>query len=266
MKEKHDDTMKIATKGCVIILFYLFSGFVTASVDESRQFLATTAALMPQINEWEDWNMNQFREYYDCEQVLSQERPVPDNDTYILLRETYMEVAGSAGSFLDDGGFTVKVKGAQSPGKGRGVFAEQFIPKGTLMYTSRQKAYYPNASSYRKLLMSIPADLACDVTMWTYIQHLSTNDDDKELVLVTELDFGSLVNNGVFPSAEAREEGWEEDQMANMGCIPEFAKKLPGGCQDNYFALSNIDEGEEILCAYQDYVISDWEAWESFGL
>jgi len=108
---------------------------------------------------------------------------------------------------------------------------------------------------------------------WLYIQDLvipeemvEDNDEDdleEELAIVAELDCSALVNNGELLSAKALAANWD---LANMGCIREMAQDLPGGCRDNYFALTHIEAGEEILCNYGSFAYLDAELWHEFGL
>ena len=84
------------------------------------------------------------------------------------------------------------------------------------------------------------------------------------LMLVTDLDAGSLMNSGEHASPEAEQEGW---QVKNVGCDPEDVRHIPNGCRDSFFALRDIDPGEELLCNYDDFCYTSHEIWiQLFGL
>ena len=54
------------------------------------------------------------------------------------------------------------------------------------------------------------------------------------------------------------------DDEANTGCDEEAARDVEGGCRENYFAMSDIQAGEELLCSYGQFAISG--GWKRFGL
>ena len=52
--------------------------------------------------------------------------------------------------------------------------------------------------------------------------------------------------------------------LIESGGDKEAAKQERGGCKQNYFALRDINVGEEILLDYGDFAIA--HGWEWFGL
>ena len=67
-----------------------------------------------------------------------------------------------------------------------------------------------------------------------------------------DLDEGSFINS--FSLSD--DEDYETDGP-NIGCDIEMAKVHFGGCKQNYFALRDIEEGEELLLDYGQFAIQD---------
>lgn len=227
--------------------------------------------------EWWSWNRSQMYVHLKCNAVINRGRPVYSRKDWVVLRNAYRQVVGSAKSSIlpndDIDGFgNVRVFSTRSPGKGRGVFAMDNIPKGTLVWTSNhQSARFRRGSEFRKFVAAIPPEMACDILMyWAYVHDLNekyfdTSDEDEwELAINCDLDAGSLINSG----------GERYGAESNIGCIAEqnetYAKEylspeyLNTGCPENLFALRDIKAGEEILCSYDEFGIAD--GFKYFGL
>ena len=181
------------------------------------------------------------------------DRPIHNESTWMMLRGVYQGVVGPHVSSIAQplsttNGFFVDYQVKHSPGRGRGVFAAQDIHKGQLVYTeTMQKATFSTGHNYRRFLQSLPPDLACDVMEWAYVQQV-----DQGLIICVDLDEGALLNDG-------------RKQETNIGCDPEAAAKLNGHvCGVSDFALRDIQKGEELLVAYDDFDAPD--GWSSFGL
>jgi SET domain len=197
-------------------------------------------------------------------------------------------------------GFRKAVQARQTDdGKGRGVYAAEAIRKGELVWTATAStARFPSGALYRQFLAIVPADLACDVLQWAYVQDVvhfreSTarsgnndlhnrccNDNTTEAIpqspqqlqpdtsrspvlrISVDLDEGSYMNG--------------EDYDPNVGCLTEDeeddgddeesqpTRTPPSHCQQNFYALRDIRVGEELLCYYGDFATSD--GWAEFGL
>ena len=205
---------------------------------------------------WIDYTLGDFWESLDCDEIFRQERPIHSPATWLLLRQTYQSIVGEEHSTIaplssSETGFAVAFRASQSPGKGRGVFAAQHVPRGALVWSTRQTARFTTGHSYRQFLMSLEADLACDVIQWAYVQ--AVDDEQQTLMMSVDLDEGILVNSG---------DG--DGESANVGCDPAAAEALPGGCKENYFALRDIEAGEEFLLDYGDFAVT--HGWKEFGL
>ena len=199
---------------------------------------------------------NGLWEYLQCEEIFASERPIHSIETWNHARQVYREIVGndqsSIGTNQDDikdiDGFQVAHEAKQAPPKGRGIFAAQDIPKGQLIWSTKKTIRFSDGDSYRKFNLSVERGFACDVLQWSYVQRL----ENGELRVSTDLDDGALCNGG------------GSSHKANMGCDKEMAKKFKGGCVENYFALSDIKAGDELLCAYGSFAIAG--GWKEFTL
>lgn len=220
------------------------------------------------LKKWE------LEDFLGCEEIIEAGRPVHSHEDWVSLRNAYRDIVGKEKSTLlpDDNidGFNVRIVSKISPGRGRGVFAEEDIKRGTLVWTQKhQSAQFRRGYHFRKFLATIPPEMACDVLMWAYVHDLNeaywdVNDENKyDLVINCDLDEGSFINSG----------GWKDGAKGNIGCIDEFSDKyarkyLPeysdSGCPENLFALRDIKAGEEILCKYADFAIP--KGWMYLGL
>jgi len=165
-----------------------------------------------------------FWDELDCDDVFAEQRPIHNQSTWMLLRGAYIASVGPQYSTIDDfhlhkNGFQVKTKVVQIPAKGRGVVALEDIPQGTLVWRSTQTARFPSVVEYRRFLLSLPDDLACDVMIWAYVEKYDfeegedEDDDDEEEeeeeeeesvarrpVISVDLDEGSFMNTINTPS------------------------------------------------------------------
>jgi hypothetical protein len=243
---------------------------------------------------WTEYNQDDLRIKFQCAEVFSTARPVPTAASWEYMRETYRIVVGDKSTIPNErasksAGFPgLEVVARQSPGKGRGVFSAQFIPKGTLVWSSIYTARFPDGNSYRQYLLSLSPDLACEVLPWAYVEPvLNKEDADKEdgdnnklkyedlpLYISLDLTIGSLINAAPLYDKDAgfddrtqyEYEGrlipreWEG--YANAGCIPNDSEI---GCDGhNDYALRHIYPGEEILMNYDAFSFPDY--WGEVGL
>ncbi|GKY95664.1 hypothetical protein MPSEU_000527400 [Mayamaea pseudoterrestris] len=136
--------------------------------------------------------------YFQCDDIFEDERPVHNESMWMLLRGVYQGIVGPAKASIAQplstvSGFYIDYDVDQTDDKGRGVFADQDIRKGQLVYTARrQMAKFSNGYEYRRFLRSIPADLACDVIQWAYVENLTKDN----LTICCDLDEGSIINDG----------------------------------------------------------------------
>ena len=219
--------------------------------------------------------LSQLKIYFGCS---SGERPIHDQKTWQYLRQTYHGIVGGEKSTIGPpsrayNGFAVPYFVDQSPGRGRGLFAATDIPKGSLIWTASRTAEFEDAETYRKFLLTIPADLACDVMMWAYVSYGSETDgenklhdeedeeeeaeDEEEdegeefsLKIMVDLDESSFCNDG----GKKRNMDWDE----------EAASLYPDNSDWRTFAVDDVKKGDELLCNYSGFFQKD--KWAAFGL
>lgn len=186
----------------------------------------------------------------NCEDIFQNVRPIHSTSTWNKARDLYRSIVGKniRGDFDDKpDGFSVPVEAKQSPPKGRGIFAARDIAAGDLIWSTKKTARFQDGPSYRKFIFGLEVGFACDVLQWAYVQDIG----DGDYRVSVDLDEGCFCNNG------------GEDE-ANKGCDEEAAEKVEGGCKENYFALRDIKAGEELLCSYGEFAVSN--GWSKFGL
>jgi hypothetical protein len=209
----------------------------------------------------DDWvNGNMWEQFHCDDMFASGPRPIPTQESWIIMRDAYRRIVGPEHSSIlptdEKNGLHVPYKvDYVNDEKGRGVFATAPIKKGTLVWSShkRQSARFFDGDSYRQFVAAVPVDLACDIMQFSYVQDFGPP-HSPELAICTDLDEGALINEQIHD--------W--DVEANVGCMLRQSYKHPGGCKENFFALRDINAGEELVVDYANFAIPD--GWEYFGL
>lgn len=201
------------------------------------------------MHPWED---------FDCEEKWTMPRPLYTQEMWMEVRRAYLYAVGSKKSSIgpepsEEDGFVIPVEVRQAPGnKGRGLFATQDIPRGERIWnSSNQTAMFDNAEDYKTFLELLLSDVACDVIQWAYVYAISGNMRDTRICV--DLDDMTFVNQIIYLH-----------ERLDAGCLPEWEDRYPGGCEDNVFALRDIQADDEILVDYQEFAIQD--GWEKFGI
>ena len=199
------------------------------------------------------------------ESVDTKTRPIPDEATWKLIRETYRKVkqdslddwdndileAFAAGSTA----FYVPFEVRQTEGKGRGLFATQRILKGACVREDRS-GHFVSESQWREFLASLPHDLAADAVSWAYVEEY----EGKQAVCL-DLDEGSLMNHGEDLRACCLFK--QKEGTANL-------EEREHGGKWHLHASRDIQPDEELLCDYDDFHDYDhkvtWfdETWEEY--
>jgi len=181
-------------------------------------------------------------------------------------------------------GFQYPIEIKLDPVVGRGVYALQDIPKGSLLYISKNTATFYQGQTFRNFLHALPNQLACDVMIWSYARLVSydTYYDDQPYMICTDLDEGSFVNSANDKEdlnvALGNEQGVllvsnyddydtdneNENDNANEASPPEEQEKLWYGCEMKFYASRDIRQGEEIRVDYGDFAETD--GWRYLGL
>ena len=55
-----------------------------------------------------------------------------------------------------------------------------------------------------------------------------------------------------------------DDEPSSVGYDEDEAMNFEDGCRSNYFAMRDIDAGEELMCNYSEFALPF--GWEEFGL
>jgi hypothetical protein len=159
------------------------------------------------------------------------------------------------------------------PHDGRGVYAKEFISKGTLVWesTTRNTATFHTSHEYRmfaEYLVNDPTSryLGCDITHWIDVQRERQPHKD-EFVICQTLDEAVLLNT-------ARSKG------ESINLVPdESFKGLEGGegvddhvndCygNDHFVASRDIQAGEQFRISYGNVGESEsnYYWWEALGM
>jgi len=191
-------------------------------------------------------------EELDCKDFDSIEKPVPTLEEYMILRRTYEDVVGKEKSTIspvsEEHGFLIPYRAGQAEGtKGRGIFAVEFIPKGTPVLNFRQEATFYDGKSVRQFLSKIPSTLACDYLSWSYTRW---DYHYKGYTQTVDLDDSTLCNDSI------------QEDTQNIGCDVQASLWHEGGssdenkeaCEKHYYAIQDIQPGEELLCLYSTFV------------
>ena len=219
---------------------------------------------------WYQYRYWELHAYFSCAKVFAQPRHVYDTEQWIELRKFYHEYVkddleekplqegeGVRSYQFSKEAYDPPLTPFQAGAKGRGLKAARDIPKGELVFkATNNTVIFTHGHTWRKFLFDIherndePFDdeTACDVLVWSWVQAL---EEDGPLVIVTDFDNGSLLNEG------RDESGWESP---NVRCGKEGDKM----CMMEYYATKDIKEGDELLCDYREFALLD--SWVDMGL
>lgn len=141
-----------------------------------------------------------------------------------------------------------------TPDKGRGVFATQFLPAGTLVWNLRYHAHFFTEASMRRFLTSIREEQACDALQWCYAMNATsttTTGEGGSAVVACDLDEGSLFNHA-------------DDGIANVEDTEDGV--------DGVVTVRDVFPGEELTQDYLDFELEvEWfenmmeDAWGVVG-
>mmetsp|Transcript_10023 Transcript_10023/g.21148 ORF Transcript_10023/g.21148 Transcript_10023/m.21148 type:complete len:260 (-) Transcript_10023:360-1139(-) len=189
----------------------------------------------------EDCDWDGLATKLECDGIHN--RSVPTTDEYMTMRRAYVEVVGESDSTIspltEDDGFMVPHRAGQAGEKGRGIFATEFIAKGTPVLNFRQVATFEDGASIRRFLSKIPRLLACDYLYWAYTEW---DEQAQRHFQSVDLDDSALCNDGRN----------KEDQ--NLGCDPEGSLSHGDvGCNKYSYATKDIQPGDELMCLYSAF-------------
>lgn len=112
------------------------------------------------------------------------------------MRTSYVNAVGPEKATIQataGSGYRKAYKVKHSPGRGRGVFALEDIPKGSLIWTTEYTAWFEEGDAFRRFLEPLADDIVCDLLMWCYtidFSSSSTSDDSGKKLIGCDLDAG----------------------------------------------------------------------------
>lgn len=140
--------------------------------------------------------------------------------------------------------------------KGRGVFVTEKVPKGSLVINTDSDSIgiFKDGHTWRKYVATLPAYTACNVIEWSWIQDFALDDKNdvrNGLTIMTAWDESNLLNNADWEDSE-------EDPNVRCGTPPkgwpeEEGNDQWGPCLFHYYAIQDIEAGDEILMAYSEF-------------
>jgi hypothetical protein len=167
--------------------------------------------------------------------------------------------------------------GDAGPDKGRGVFVTEFVPKGTLVINTDSDAIaiFKDGHTWRKFVATLPAYTGCNVIEWSWAQEIHPTDEEDTdirngLSIFTAWDESNLLNNADWEDSEEEPnvkcgtppEGWLEKDNSGVKDGDQLAW---GPCRYHYYAIKDLEVGEEILMAYGEF--EDFRRnWPRLGL
>lgn len=178
------------------------------------------------------WNL------YQCDAYFKSNRPASHDAIWKRMHQAY-NTAMNNSSFIDNLHKAILVPySVKSAGKkGLGVFADKFIPKGTLVSDYRQhgRVLFKNGNDFRQFVHDhVRRQESCIALQCSGVElHKPVG-----AVIATYLDDSCFVNHGKEP---------------NVGCSGDC------GSFDHEYALRDIQAGEEILCSYEIYHVVGWD-------
>ena len=222
-------------------------------------------------DEWYRYSYWELHAYFSCAYEFTKSKPIPSTERWNEIRSYYhtfvledledwplQEGEGPRSYVYTEGEYSPPMEAFQSGFKGRGLRANRLITKGELVFKATNNTIiFTHGHTWRKFLFALyerngegedelDGEMACDVLVWSWIQQLVPG---GPLVIVMDLDNGSLMNEG------REDPGWEKP---NVKCGKE------DWCDFEYYAIKDIQEGEEILCDYREFAYLD--AWKHMGL
>lgn len=218
---------------------------------------------------WERFTMREMGRHFECDKAFASTRPWWTNDQWREVRDLYRDFAqvnrpsnswwrkARTGTYQhgQDTLFDSSQNAVpyQTENKGRGLKAARDIREGEIIFeTTNNTVVFNDAHTFRKFLFALNErfpTFACDVLMmWAWVQDLDR--EGTTFGVVCDLNDNNLLNNA----------GEEED--ANVRCGGE--EDICGVTSGTFYAVRDIDKGEEILGWYGDFV--SYHPWAELGL
>ncbi|KAG7373293.1 SET methyltransferase domain containing protein [Nitzschia inconspicua] len=197
---------------------------------------------------------------------------IPNNETWNALYRAYHSTVDpnneilTATEYQNSWKVPIEVK-FQRP-EGRGVYAKEFIPKGTLVWssTTRNTATFLTSHDHREFIEYLIEDpktrhLACDVRMWIDVMSSSKG----ETYYICETFDEAVLLNTVWDDDDSDLINIEPQPMNISADDPDYDENDCYG-NDHYFTVRDIQAGEQFRIDYGMGWDDDKERWEALGL
>ena len=153
--------------------------------------------------------------------------------------------------------------------KGRGIYAKEDIPKGTLVLDmdSDNVGIFKDAMQWRQFTYSAGvenAELSCNFMEWCWLQNIEKEEDDADDIRYGWTVFIAFDESGLINNAE-----WgEEEPNIRCGTLLEEdgVTETWSNCRYKYHALRDIQAGDEILINYSEFEDPSQIGWDEFGV
>lgn len=165
--------------------------------------------------------------------------------------------------------FTVPVIVGDAGEKGRGIYAKEFIRKGTLVLDidSDNVGVFKDAMQWREFTYSlgvVDPETSCNFMEWCWVQHIEKEEGAREDIRHGWTVFLAFDESGLVNNAE-----WGEE-MANVRCGT-LVKEDEGhetwsACKYSYHASKDIQAGDELLINYSEFEDATQTGWIDFGV
>ncbi|KAG7340623.1 SET methyltransferase domain containing protein [Nitzschia inconspicua] len=197
---------------------------------------------------------------------------IPNNETWNALYRAYHATVDPNNEFLTateyQNSWKVPIEVKFQRPEGRGVYAKEFIPKGTLVWssTSRNTATFLTSHDHREFIEYLIKDpktrhLACDVQMW--IDVMSSGKGGTNYICET-FDEAVLLNTA-WDDNDSHLINIEPQLMNISDDDPDYDENDCYG-NDHYFTVRDIQAGEQFRIDYGMGWDDDKERWEALGL
>lgn len=220
-----------------------------------------------------------FRDYFDCGAMLYGYADDDDIDQYSptpvwtlrqwwsTMNDKYRKEVNLVPLYPDISQIVVPVHiGDAGEKKGRAIFATEQIKEGTLVkdLLNGSTAIFKDAHTWRKFVLSLPREMACNHLEWNWVQYIQPEKEDdidlwEGLSVFIAFDESSLLNAGDWDK-------WRDDSNVRCGSPPMHEGGERGPCRFHYYASRDIAAGEELLIKYNDFEDESQEGWKYIGL
>ena len=195
--------------------------------------------------------------HFQCEPLYRKRRAIPDQWIWMMLRGIYHGMmqpthASAVRPLVNESSLQIPFDVDYSKGRGRGIFAREDIPKGTLIFTAKTggHVHFTSGNDFRRYLYAVPRQWACEVLQCSAVEYQGTKENpESNPVITVDLDYSCFVNDA------------NHLDEVNVGCIVSPSED----CIDNDYASRDIKAGEEIITNYGEYALGE-EGWNWFTL